>query len=311
MFIRHGGLVFLVPLKLLEDRHDLLDEGDQDYEGSGCEGPAPADHGPCIELGIVEDVNSEHGARPDDNKQDGEADRSDVGGDLGSPELADDNVKRRAVMEVLHVIQVQLSLILGHPGAQGVVNISCLLPLLLLNLRGHVPPGDVGHDNGEHGSHANSSDVSKQHRDFLSSVSDKGGTREASGECAGQGEPDRHASSSTSNNSADSAIAGCAGPEDGDSDGDHRGGDEDACEVVGPGQVQVDSPAEQAEGDGAEGGDDNAPVLVVEEVLLVFLVLPVDVAGVVGLHNCLAFSSDDGVLLQLKEYIFCKQSFGL
>ena len=293
MLIRHGGLVFLVPCKLLEDCLDLLNEGDQDNEGGSGEGPAPADHSPGVELRIIENINGEHGSRPDDNKQDGEADSSNVGGDLGSPELADDNIKRGTVMEVLHIIQVKLSLILGHPGTQGVVNVSGLLPLLLLNLRGHVPSCDEGHHNGEHSSHANSSDVSKEHRDFLSSILDKGGTRQTSREGTGKGKPDRHSSDGTAHNPADSTIAGSAGPEDRDSNGHHRGGDDDASEVVGPGQVEVDSPAEKAERDGAEGGDDNAPVLVVEKVFLVFFEIFVDRAGVVRLDNCLALSSDD------------------
>lgn len=33
------------------------------------------------------------------------------------------------------------------------------------------------------------------------------------------------------------------------------------CEVVCPGEVEVDCPAEEAEGDGEEGGGHNAPVL--------------------------------------------------
>ena len=293
MLIRHRGLVFLVPFKLLEDCLDLLDEGNQDNEGGSGEGPASANNCPGVELSVVEDIDGEHGSGPDDDKQDGEADSSNVGGDLGSPELADDNIQRGTVMEVLNIIQVKLSLILCHPGTQGVVNVSGLLPLLLLNLWGHVPSCDEGHHNGEHSSHANSSDVTKKHGDLLASILDKGSTRQASREGAGKGKPDRHTSNSTSNNPADSAIAGSTGPQYGDSDGHHRGGDEDASEVIGPGQVEVDSPAEKAEWDGAEGSNDNAPVLVVKEVFLVFFEILVDAAGVVGLDNCLTLCSDD------------------
>ena len=201
-------------------------------------------------------------------------------------------------MEVLHIIQVKLSLILCHPGTQGVVNVSGLLPLLLLNLWGHVPSCDECDQNGEHSSHANSSDVAKEHGDLLSSILDKGGTRQASREGTGKGQPDRHASNSPSNNPTDSAIAGSTGPQNRDSNGHHRGGNEDASEVVSPGQVEVDSPAEKAKGNGEEGGEHNAPVLVVKEMFLVLLEILVDAAGVVGLDNCLTLCSDDCILLQ-------------
>ena len=225
MLVRHGGLVFLVPGELLEDCLDFLDQRDEDNEGGSGEGPEPADNCPGVELSIIEDIDGEHGAWPDDDKQDGEADGGNVGGDLGGSELADDNIQRRTVMEVLHVIKVQLSLILGHPGAQGVVNVPGLLPLLLLNLRGHVPPCDEGHQDGENSPHADSGDVSKEHRDLLAGILDKGGSGQTPGESASQGEPDRHASDGAPHNPADGAIAGGAGPEDGDGDGDHGGGD--------------------------------------------------------------------------------------
>ena len=75
------------------------------------------------------------------------------------------------------------------------------------------------------------------------------------------------------------------GPQDGECDGDDAGGDEDAGEVVGPGEVEVDGPAEEAERDGEEGAEDDAPVLVVEQALLVLLVLLVHRARVVRLHQ--------------------------
>ena len=190
MLISHGGFVLLVSCKLLLNCPYFLEQWDQDNEGRCCECPSSADHSPGVELVVVKDVNGEHGARPDNNKQDCEADSSNVGGDLGSPELSDDNVQWWPVMEVLNIIQIEFSLVLGHPGAQGVVNVSGLLPLLLLNLRSHVPPCDVGHQNGEESSHSNGCDVSKQHWHLLSCVLHKGGSRQSSFKGAGISQPD-------------------------------------------------------------------------------------------------------------------------
>ena len=92
MFICHGGFVFLVPLQLLEDSFDLLEQRHQDNEGRCSEGPASADDCPGVELIVVKNVNGEHGSWPDDNKEDCEADSSNVGGDLGCSELSDDNL---------------------------------------------------------------------------------------------------------------------------------------------------------------------------------------------------------------------------
>ena len=92
MLISHAGLVLLVPLQLLHHRLHLLEQRDEDNEGGGGEGPSSADHGPGVELSEVEDVDGEHGARPDNNEEDGEADSGNVGGDLGGSELADDDV---------------------------------------------------------------------------------------------------------------------------------------------------------------------------------------------------------------------------
>ena len=202
-------------------------------------------------------------------------------------------------MEILHLTQVEFSLVLSDPGAKWVVDIARLLPLLLLNLRAHVPPGNEGDDGGEKGSSADCRDVTEEHGQFLASVFDKGGSREAAREGAGIAQPGRHSSHGSTHNSADEGVAGGPGPQDGDRDGEDAGGDEDAGEVVGPGQVEVDSPAEQTEGDGEEGEGDDAPVLVVEEMLLVLLVLLVDRAGVVRLHHAAALSSHHQILLKI------------
>ena len=92
---------------------------------------------------------------------------------------------------------------------------------------------------------------------------------------------------------------GCPGPQDGESDRDDTRRDEDSGEVVGPGQVEVDGPAEEAERDGEEGAEDDAPVLVVEQALLVLLVLLVHRARVVRLHEALHFGPGGGVQLEM------------
>ena len=86
-------------------------------------------------------------------------------------------------------------------------------------------------------------------------------------------------------------------PDNGEGNGYNGRGDEDSSEVVGPGQVEVDSPAEETEGDGHEGAEDDAPVLVVEEVLLVRFVVLVNGALIVGLNKTFVFGSSKVVLL--------------
>merc|ERR1719370_2000175 len=67
--------------------------------------------------------------------------------------------------------------------------------------------------------------------------------------------------------------------------------------LVCPGKVEVNCPAEEAEGDGEEGAEDDAPVFVVEQVLLVLLVSPMGLACVVGLDNVLGLCSSQCILL--------------
>merc|ERR1712037_810898 len=59
----------------------------------------------------------------------------------------------------------------------------------------------------------------------------------------------------------------------------------------------VNCPAEEAEWDGEEGAEDDAPVLVVEKVLLVLLEGSMGLAGEVGLDNVLGLCSRDCVFL--------------
>ena len=50
-----------------------------------------------------------------------------------------------------------------------------------------------------------------------------------------------------------------------------------------------------------EGANNDAPVLVVEEVLLVLLVLAVHTAGVVRLHDTLRLGTGQGIRLRTTE----------
>ena len=278
----------LVLRQLLDHREDLLVERHDDDEGSGSEGPASADGRPDVEPSQVEDVDGEHGTRPQDDEEEGEEDGSGVCRHLGCPELPDDNLERWPVVEVLAVLEVQLALVLGYPGGQRVVNVPGLVPLRFLNLGGHGPPRHVGHHDADEAPHGDGQDVSSQHGHLLAGVPDEGCCGESPGVLGGEGQPAAHAYGSSDHNSADDSSGGGTRPQDGDSDGDHGGGNHDAGEVVGPGQVEVDSPAEEAERDGEEGAEDDAPVLVVEQVLLVLLVGPVDGAGVVRLDHPLS-----------------------
>ena len=88
-----------------------MHEGDGDDEGGCDEGPDSADDGPGVEAGEVEHVDAEHGAGPDADEERREEDAGDVGGDLGGAELADDEVEGRAVVEVIALLQVQLTLV--------------------------------------------------------------------------------------------------------------------------------------------------------------------------------------------------------
>ena len=90
---------------------DLLHERYDNDEGGGDEGPDSADDGPCVESGEVEHVDAEHGAGPDADEERREEDAGDVGRDLGGAELADDDVEGRTVVEVLALLQIQLSLV--------------------------------------------------------------------------------------------------------------------------------------------------------------------------------------------------------
>ena len=53
----------------------------------------------------------EHGSWPEAHEEECEQDGGDIGGDLGGAELADDNLQRRAVMEVFAVIKIQFTLV--------------------------------------------------------------------------------------------------------------------------------------------------------------------------------------------------------
>ena len=90
---------------------NLLNEGDNNDERGRDKGPRPTDDRPRVESGEVEHVDAEHGAGPDADEERREKDASDVGGDLGGAELSDDDVERRAVVEVLALFQIQLSLL--------------------------------------------------------------------------------------------------------------------------------------------------------------------------------------------------------
>lgn len=88
--LRHR-LILLVLGDLLDDRADLLVHGDDHDEGRGSEGPAPADRGPDVEACEVEDVDGEHGPRPQADEEKGEKDGGGVGSNLGCAEFADDD----------------------------------------------------------------------------------------------------------------------------------------------------------------------------------------------------------------------------
>ena len=88
-----------------------MNERDDDDERGGDKRPDPADDRPRVESGKVEHVDAEHGAGPDADEQRGEEDAGDVSGDLGGSELSDDDVERRAIVEVLAFLEIQLTLI--------------------------------------------------------------------------------------------------------------------------------------------------------------------------------------------------------
>ena len=92
---------------------NLLNERDDDDERGRDECPDPADDCPRGESGQVEHVDAEHGAGPDADEQRGEEDAGDVSGDLGGSELSDDDVERRAIVEVLAFLEIQLTLLSG------------------------------------------------------------------------------------------------------------------------------------------------------------------------------------------------------
>merc|ERR1740123_2540087 len=282
--LRIRFLLPLVPCNLLDDGNNLLVHRHNHDEGCRTESPHPADRRPDVEAVEVEDVGGEHGARPDADEEEGEEDGGGVGGDLGRPELPDDNLQWGPVVEVLPVVEVQFSLVLGHPGRERVVDVSCFLPLKLLHLRSEGPARSKG--NGDAGKAANSDgkDVSSEHGQLFPGVLDKCCRAKSSFVGGSIVEPAAHTHCGAPNHPADHPGGGSTRPQDGHGDGYHGGGDEDAGEVVGPGEVEVDGPAEEAEGDGEESAEDDAPVLVVEQRLLVFLVVSMGDTGVVRLY---------------------------
>ena len=83
-----------------------MNERDDNDECGRDKCPHPADDRPCIELGKVKHVNAKHRSRPDADKEHGEKDAGNVGGDLGRSKLLYNNVERRSVMEVLNLFKI-------------------------------------------------------------------------------------------------------------------------------------------------------------------------------------------------------------
>merc|ERR1719239_1777594 len=301
--LRIGFLVPLVPCNLLDDGNNFLVHRHNHDEGCCTEGPHPADRCPDVEAVVVEDVGGEHGARPDADEEEGEEDGGSVRSDLGRPELPDDNLQRRAVVEILAVVQVQLSLVLGHPGREGVVDVPCLLPLKFLHLRSEGPPRGKGNNDAGKAANSDGKDVAGEHGQLFAGVLDKCCRAQPSLVGGSIVEPAAHAHRGPSDHPADYPGRGSTRPQDRHGNGHHGGGDEDAGEVVGPSEVQVDGPAEEAEGDGEEGAENDAPVLVVEQSLLVLLVVSMSGTGVVGLYKTLRSCSQFVVSLALDTLI--------
>ena len=88
----------------------LLIERHNDNKASSNPCPRPAEHRPRLEPAQAKHVHTEHGSRPDADKERGEEESGNVGGDLGGAELADDDFEGRAVVEVGAFFQVQLTL---------------------------------------------------------------------------------------------------------------------------------------------------------------------------------------------------------
>ena len=184
--------LLLVLLQLLQDGGDLLEEGEDDDDSSGGERPASADRGPDVEAVEVKDVNREHRSGPDTHEKYCEKNGGSVGCDLGSPELPDDNLQGRAVVEVLAVVEVELPLVLGDPWGEGVVDVPGLVPLLLLHLWGHPHSGDEGDNDTGSPTDGDGHYVARQHRQFLPCVLDENGNRKASRELRCIREPGGH-----------------------------------------------------------------------------------------------------------------------
>ncbi len=57
-------------------------------------------------------------------------------------------------------------------------------------------------------------------------------------------------------------------PRDGESDGKNWTRDENSHEVIRPGKIEVNGPAEEDQGNGEDGEDDDPPVLVGDQTFL-------------------------------------------
>ena len=131
----------------------------------------------------------------------------------------------------------------------------------------------------------------------ITCVLDKSSSRQSPRICWSKCQPTDHTSQTATNDPTDDTRSCGPGPGDGHGNGHHGGGDQDTSEVVGPGQVQVDNPAEQTQWNWEKGADDNAPVLVVEKMFLILLVVLVNLTCQVGLDNAFTCPSSFSVSL--------------
>ena len=88
-----------------------------------------------------------------------------------------------------------------NPRGEGVVNVSCNLPLGFHLLRSHVRSGAERNHDAEDGPERDGHAVAEKHGELLAGVLDKVCGSETSGELRGVGQPGNHAADAASDDS--------------------------------------------------------------------------------------------------------------
>ena len=184
-----------------------------------------------------------------------------------------------------------------NPRRKRVVNVSGLLPFCFNFTFAHRTTGTNRDKDCHQSTNENGGYVPGQHGVLLASVFDKVGRCQTSWILTSIRQPNDHTTNTATHHSWYHSVRRGSGPDDGQCNRDHTGCNQDASEVIRPGQIQVDSPTKQAKGNRHECAQNDAPVLVAQELFLVGLVVLVDGTCVVRFDQSFCFGPGQVVLM--------------